>query len=878
MRNVTLTINGKTVICPTGTSLLDACTAQGVNIPTLCHHPQLKPFGACRLCIVEDNKSGRLFASCVTPVSQDMDIQTHSDRVLRHRRNIIRLMMAEHPESCLVCSKGNKCHLRMIAAQLGVGQSGLYPMHNYKGIEQANPFIIRDLTKCILCGKCIRADHELVAAGAIDYNHRGFEARPSTLFEQPLEKSECTFCGTCVSLCPTGALSMKNIRYVGTPQEEHESICGFCAAGCAISLGVTQGQVTEVTPSSQKGTVNGVTLCVRGHFAHDYLQSKNRLSAPMIKKDGEWVEVSWKEAIHTLAQNLLDVKKEHGSRTIGFMGSSKCTNEENYLFQKIARSVLETNNIDNGGHLFGLPLAARLDQRLGGRFRARPLSGLEQAQAIFVIGANPGNSVPVAGYHIKRAAQNGTPVIVADPLPSDLNRFSALSLNITPGRDLDMINAISALLIEKKAYDASYMAEHTQGFSFYKAGLGSLDFQRAARVTGLKPELMEKIAEILAGKKIAFVVGQGVLQQPKGAETLDAVVNLALITGSLENGSSGVYLLHRENNQVGALDMGCVPDGLPGRSSLSDENARKTWGSAWASKMSPDPGLSLVPMIREADKGNLKALYIMGENPARSLPDPGQVKNALEKVDFLVVQDVLMTETAQLAHMILPGAAFAEKAGSFTNMEGRIQSFAPALPLPGSARPDWEILAMLADKLGMEPRYSEVRDIQKEIARLVPGYGENFLRGPVSWVGDATQDGQPMAFTTPICWDGQDQPAGFGFIAIAGSVRLHLGSGTRTSQSPRIITWDGQVSIEMSPVDAASLGIENGDPVTVVSQAGRLNGQAKLVFGISEGLIRVPAGVRGHALAGLMDFPKAPGAIYCGQKSFPVNVEKSNAT
>ncbi|MBI9076565.1 MAG: molybdopterin-dependent oxidoreductase [Desulfatibacillum sp.] len=878
MRNVTLTINGKTVRCPTGTSLLDACTAQGIKIPTLCHHPQLKPFGACRLCIVEDKKSGRIFASCVTPASQDMDIQTHSDRVLRHRRNIIRLMMAEHPESCLVCSKGNHCQLRMIAAQLGVGQTRLYPMHNYNGIEQANPFIVRDLTKCILCGKCIRADHELVAAGAIDYNHRGFEARPSTLFEQPLEKSECTFCGTCVSLCPTGALSMKNVRYVGTPQEEHESICGFCAAGCAIRLGVTDGQVTEVTPSPQNGTVNGVTLCVRGHFAHDYLKSEQRLTAPMIKKDGEWVEISWKEAIDTLSQNLLTAKKEHGSRTIGFMGSSKCSNEENYLFQKIARTALETNNIDNGGHLYGLPLAARLDQRLGGRFRSRPLSGLEQAQAIFVIGANPGNSVPVAGYHIKRAAQNGTPLILADPLPTDLRRFASLRLDVIPGRDLDMVNAISAMLVEKKAYDASYMAEHTQGFSFFRAGLGSLDFQRAAKITGLKPEKLEQAATILAGKKIAFVVGQGVLQQPKGMETLDAIINMALITGSLDNGSSGIYLLHRENNQVGALDMGCVPNGLPGRDSLSDENARKTWGCAWASKISPDPGLSLVQMIREADKGNLKALYIMGENPARSLPNPPLVKSALETVDFVVVQDVLMTETAQLAHMILPGAAFAEKQGAFTNMEGRIQPFHPVLPLPGSARPDWEILGMLAHKLGMEPRYSEIGDLQKEMARLILPYGETILNAKVSWVGDAVQNGDPMALTTPVCWDGEDPSAGYAFTAVTGSVRLHLGSGTRTSQSPRVRAWDGQVSIEMSQTDAASLGIENGDPVTVVSKTGRMQGAARLVHGIAEGLVRVPAGVEGHALAGLLDIPQTPGAIYCGQKSFPVNVEKSNET
>ena len=278
MESIVLTINGQKVTCPSGASILTAAEQNGIKIPTLCYHPDLKPYGACRVCLVEDEKTGRLMASCVTPAAQDMTVLTDTPRILKHRRNIIRLMMAEHPESCIVCSKGNRCELRKIAARLGVGESGLYPMPNYIPYEHLNPFIIRDLSKCILCGKCIRADHELVVTGAIEYNHRGFHSRPATFNEKPLEDSNCTFCGTCVSICPTGALSVKNLTYVGTPEKEVDSICGFCGAGCSLTMGVAGRKIVEVNPSKSRTSVNGATLCMRGHFANDFINSKEGLT------------------------------------------------------------------------------------------------------------------------------------------------------------------------------------------------------------------------------------------------------------------------------------------------------------------------------------------------------------------------------------------------------------------------------------------------------------------------------------------------------------------------------------------------------------------------------------------------------------------------
>lgn len=453
LENITLTINGINISCPPGTTVLEAAEKNGIKIPRLCSHHDLEPIGACRLCLVEDEKSERLMASCVMPVSPNMTILTESARIKKHRRNIVRLMMAEHPESCIVCNKGNRCQLRQVATQLGLGESDLYPMPNYKPLEHANSFITRDLSKCILCGKCIRADHELVWAGAIDYNFRGFKSRPFTVHDVALEHSGCTFCGTCVSICPTGALAPKNTRHAGSPERESLSICGFCGVGCSLYMGVLDNQIVDTNPSHLENSVNGATLCVRGHFAHDFLNVEERLTQPMIRSEDEWVAASWDEALDRIASRFGDIKKNFGPQSIGFFGSSKCTNEENYLLQKIARTLLETNNVDNGGSLFGRSALSMVDTRIGGGWRVRPLSNLEKAESILVIGANPGHSAPVVSYYLKRAAKKGVPLIVVDPRKTDLVPFSNCWLRIFPERDVELINCLAALLWKQFGHD-----------------------------------------------------------------------------------------------------------------------------------------------------------------------------------------------------------------------------------------------------------------------------------------------------------------------------------------------------------------------------------------------------------------------------------------
>ena len=874
MTNITLSINGNNITCPAGTSILEAAEQHGIKIPRLCYHSALKPFGACRLCLVEDEKTDRLMAACVTPTVQDMTIRTESPRIKKHRRNIVRLMIAEHPESCVVCSKGNRCQLRQIAAQLGIGDTGLYPMTNYKTLEQANPFIIRDLSKCILCGKCIRADHELAVVGAIDYNHRGFKSRPATAYDLGLEQSDCTFCGTCVSMCPTGALAAQNTCYVGTPEKESYTFCGFCGVGCSLAMGVADKQIVEVNPSHLRGTVNGATLCVRGHFGHDFLNASERLINPLIRKNGELISVSWDEALAVTANRLVEIKQKNGPQSVALLGSSKCTNEENYLFQKIARVILETNNIDNSGYASGRHILSLIDERTDGGCRIHPLAGLEKAEAVLVLGANPDQSAPVVSYYLKRAAKKGTPLIVADPRQTDLVKFSSIWLRVSPYRDLELVNGLAALLYLKKAHDLNFIDRFTKDFSLYCDGLSSLDIERICRIADIDMGTLEETAELLKGKKIAILVGHGILQQQYGMQSMDALLNLLLMTGSLGHEHSGPYILVKENNQVGAWDMGAVPDALPGRQYLHDDSARKQWERAWQTRISPDQGLDIIRMIEEAEKSNLKALYIMGENPLRSLPQPDRVRKALENLDFIVVQDILTNETAEIADVVLPGASFSEKSGSFTNMEGRIQSFDPVVPPPCDAKPDWEILALLAAKMGYSTLYDSVEKVKNEISRLVPMYADLGGGNDVCWVADGKIGRIP--FSPLISIEDEHPDDVYPFTAIIGSLRYQLGSGTRTSYSDRISGFGLKGDIEIFPEDGAKLDLRDGDIARVSSQHGFLEREIRLEEGLKPGLIFVPTAFNSNDAMKLTGLSPLGESESDGWKTCQVRLEKSS--
>jgi formate dehydrogenase alpha subunit len=880
---ISITIDGRNINCTPGTSILDAASENGIKIPTLCHHPHLKPIGACRLCLVEDEKSGRIMASCVTPASPDMTILTDSPTIKRYRTNIISLMIANHPESCILCNQGNRCELRRIAAELGVGEIGLYPMPHYIGLEEANPFIIRDLSKCILCGKCIRSDHELVAVGAIEYNLRGFRSRPSTVHEAPLEQSSCTFCGTCVSMCPTGALLAKNTQHVGSPQIESSTICGFCGVGCSLVMGSVDGLVMDVNPSHQDDTVNRSTLCVRGHFAHDFLNVSERLTVPLIRKEGELSPTTWDEALEVIAERLLSIKKQNGPQSLGFLGSSKCTVEENYLFQKMARVIAGTNNVDNGSYCSGRTMISHIDERLDGGARVNPLDGLEKAEIIFVIGANPTQSAPVVAYSIKRATrQKGVPLIVADPRKTDLTPFSSLWLPLATQSDCELIQGIAALLFKRKSYDIDFINRFTEGFDSYRSSLSSIDLERVYRVTGLDNETMERAVDLIEGRKMAFVVGQGILQQRYGTYSMDALLNLALMTGSLGGDGKGLYLLSKENNQFGAWDMGAVPDYLPGGQSVQNDSIRKYWEQHWEVNLSPDPGLNTVRMIEEAEKGNMRALYIMGENPLRSLPQPERINKALSKLELLVVQDILTNETVDIADVVLPGAAFSEKDGSFTNLEGRVQCFEPVVSPPGEAKTDWEILDLLFTSMGSSRAYSSLQKIREEISQLVPMYRDLEHHEEAFWIRETSKrrlfhpsgEGDPIPFAPVISTEERRGDESYPFKAILGSLRYHLGSGTRTGYSARIKDFALRGGAEISPEDGVRLNLKDGDKIKISSPHGTISREVALTEDLSPGIIFIPIAFQNNDARHLVELSQIGEMDSSGSKECFVKIEK----
>jgi formate dehydrogenase alpha subunit len=887
LETIALTIDGRKIICPAGTSILEAAEQNDIRIPKLCHHPDLKPFGACRMCLVEDKKTGRLMASCVTPAAPEMVVQTTNERITQHRRNIARLMIAEHPESCIVCSKGNRCQLRWVAARLGVGETDLYHMPNYKPYEEANPFIIRDLSKCILCGKCIRADHELVAVGAIDYNLRGFSSRPATAHELGLEQSSCTFCGTCVSMCPTGALSAKNSQYVGSPEKEAVSICGFCSVGCSLAMGAAGERIVDVNPAQLPGSVNKATLCVRGHFAHDFLNSPQRLISPLGRKIGETetdqlVPLTWDDALGRISKRLLEIKSENGPQSIAFLGSSKCSNEENYLFGKIARSIIGTNNIDNGGYIYGQPLLKVLDEKTAGGYRLSRLADLEKAEAILVLGADPNHSVPVVSYYLKKAARKGIPLILADPRRTELAAFASIWLAIRPQSDLELINGLAALLHEHKAYDSSFVDRYTEGFSLFRYGLSSLDMDRISSLTNLDTTAINETVSLLKQKKVAIVIGHGIIQQQNALHTLGAILNLALMTGSLGSTGAGLFVLARESNQSGAIDMGSAPDCLPGRQPLDDEAARKNWETLWKTNISPDPGLNLVRMIEAAEKGSLKALYIMGENPLRALPESERVRKALAKLEFLVVQDILNNETARVADVVLPGAAISEKQGSITNLEGRIQTFHPVVSPPGKARPDWQILDLLAAELSGSDAYGSIEKVRDEIRQLVPAYGS--LNGQnQGWLqptnGLALYKAQGaddlISFYPVVSTEDEPDDRNYPLIAIIGSLRYQLGSGTRTHASGRIQGFDLAGQVEISLQDSAALDLKDDDTVTVTSASGSVTREIRIDQSLGAGQIFVPTGYNGNDAMNLLALSDITQPGSPGWKTVRVKIKKA---
>jgi formate dehydrogenase alpha subunit len=895
LQPITITLDGREVSGYPGMTILELAKESGVEIPTLCHDNHLPPAGACRVCLVENEQSGALLASCVTPIASGMVINTHSPRVIERRKIIVKLMLTSHPDSCLVCDKGNRCQLRQIASDLGIGLVELQRIPQMASIEEVNPFLERDLSKCILCAKCIRACQELVVEGAIDYFQRGFTTIPATLNNSPLESSECTFCGTCVALCPTGALTEKEKAYRGTTQTVVQTTCPFCGCGCNIGLEAKGGHVVRVMPGKES-SVNKGTLCVRGSYGCYFVHSPDRLLKPLVKKDNTFEEASWEEALEQVATGLKRVKGERGSGSLAVLGSSKCTNEDNYVLQRFARCVLGTNNIDNGSCLYNPATRTGLGSSIGFPGTTNYLGALGQSEVIIVIGANPASSAPAVGYAIKRAVkQQGAKLLLIDPRSTKLSLFAHLWLRPKVGTDMALLNSLAKVIIDEGLLDEEFVARRTDNFEAFDESLKKYTLEYVEKTTGVTGQEIRAVARLYAkASRAAIVYGTGITQHTTGTDGVKALANLALLTGNIGRKGGGIYALQRENNGQGACDMGTLPKFLPGYQSVADAQARGKFEERWGVSLPSEAGLTALEIMEQANKGKIRGMYIVGENPVLSFPHSRLVTKALASLDFLVVQDMFLTETAKLANVVLPAASFAEREGTFTNFEGRVQRVQKAIAPLGESLPDWEIILRLADKMGSPMPYSSLQQVMDEVVgccqlsaySLYEGGGyvgveaKSLYQAETSsyWgVGRIHGDQFPEGFARfcPVEYvPAAKAKKGYPFTLLTGTIFNHFGTGSRSSKSARLNKFSPEAFVEICESDARKLALTDGEKVKVISAVGEVTTMVKITDTLRDGMLFMPVSFPETPVNELFDIVLNPETKAPSLKACSVKIEK----
>ena len=849
MSDVSLSIDGTRVSAPRGTTILEAAKAIiGVDIPHLCYEERLSPISACRLCLVEVEGMERLVAACSHPVAEGMRVKTNSERVREARRVVLELILSDHPLDCLTCEKSGSCRLENYAYDLEIPSSRFKGEKSHYAVDESNPFIERDPDKCILCGRCVAVCSEVQMCFALDFAERGFETRISTGLDRPLPKTSCTFCGSCIQVCPVGALTEKERRFKGREWELEKvsTICPYCGCGCPITLNIKNGRIVTVT-SDPQGYVNEGWLCPKGKFGFDFVHSPDRLKHPLVRKRGELKEVSWDEALEFVAEKLRKIRERYGSESIAGLSSAKCTNEENYLFQKFMRAVLGTNNVDHCARLCHASTVAGLARAFGSGAMTNSMGEIKNADCILITGSNTSETHPIIALKIKEAVRkNGARLIVADPRKIEMTKFSHLHLRQKPGTDVALFNGMMNVIISEGLHDKEFILRRSEGFEKLKEMVGRYTPDYAEGISGVPARDIISAARMYArADRASIIFAMGITQHTTGTDNVLSLANLAMLTGNVGKESSGVNPLRGQNNVQGACDMGALPNVYPGYQSVSEERIRKKFEHMWGVDLPPKAGLTVVEMIHAAEEAKVRAMYIMGENPFLSDPNSNLTRKALKRLDFLVVQDIFPTETSEYADVILPAASFAEKEGTFTNTERRVQRVRKALEAPGEARADWQIICNLAVKLGYPMKYSSPARIMDEIASLTPIYGgiacERLDEGGLQWPcpnrdhpgtkflhQDRFTRGLGKFHPTPYREPAELPDEEYPLILSTGRVLFHWHTGTMTRRVKGLEEIYPQALLEIHPQDAKKLSLKDADLVRVISRRGEVVSRVKV--------------------------------------------------
>ncbi len=874
---VTLTIDGKKVTVKKLSTILDAAKKLDIPIPTLCHHPELSPFGGCRLCIVEVKDVARPVIACTTLVKEGMEIITTSPNLEKLRKTTLELLLSDHPNDCMLCERAGDCTLQELAYFYGIMENRFGGERRIYEKRDGNPFIERDIEKCILCGQCVRTCDEIQGVGAIDFAYRGLKTKICPPFEKDLD---CEFCGQCVEVCPTGALTGKMWAHKGRQKDikEVDTVCPYCGCGCNITLHVRQNEVIRVT--SKKDKWNEGWLCVKGRFGYSFINSPDRLTKPLIRiepKDKSKVksqkskvselqtpnsklfrEASWDDALDYISAKMKEIKERHGADSIAGLSSARCTTEENYLFQKFMRAAVGTNNVDHCARLCHAPTVASLATIFGSGAMTNSIREIEGMEVIFVIGSNTKETHPVIANRMLKALRKGTKLIVADPRRVPLVRFSEIFLRLKPGTDVALLNGMAHVILKEGLHNDEFINERTEGFDEWKKSIETFTPQNASKITGIPEEEIIKAAKLYGGsRKAGIFYAMGITQHTHGTDNVNAVANLALLTGNIGREHTGISPLRGQNNVQGACDAGCLPNVYPGYQRVDIPMVKKKFEDAWGVQLSDKEGLELTEMVESAFKGELKALYILGENPMLTDPNIEHTRKALKKLEFIVVQDIFFTETAALADVVLPATCFAEKNGTFINTERKVQLVRKAVEPPGDAKEDSWIIAELSNRIGYPMKYSSVEEISEELGSVWPAlsgisysrirthgihwpcptkdhpgteylYKAGFPRGKVSFT--------PVKYVPPAEVADSDYP----FILTTGRNLFQYHGGSMTRRVAPIEKHAGEPYVEINTEDAKKAKIKDGEKIKVSSRRGQIEIKARVTDRISSGVLFIP--------------------------------------
>ena len=867
---VTLEIDGVAVTVPAGTSVMRASVEAGINVPKLCATDSLEPFGSCRLCLVEIEKDGRKMkgypASCTTPCEPGMKVQTQTPKLAEIRRGVMELYISDHPLDCLTCPTNGNCELQDMAGVVGLREVRYgYEGENHTTMkkDESNPYFTYDPSKCIVCNRCVRACEETQGTFALTINGRGFESRVSAGQMEAFMESECVSCGACVEACPTATLTEKTVIMLGQAEHSKVTTCAYCGVGCSFKAEMKGNEVVRMVPYKD-GKANQGHSCVKGRFAWGYATHKDRILNPMIRKsiNDPWREVSWEEALSYAASEFRRIQAKHGKDSIGGITSSRCTNEETYLVQKLVRAAFGNNNVDTCARVCHSPTGYGLKQTLGESAGTQTFESVMKSDVILIMGANPAAGHPVFASQIKRRVRQGARLIVIDPRTTEMVKSPHIQadyhLKLRPGTNTAIITALAHVILSEGLQNESYIQERCdlQSYKDWKEFVLREDNspEAMAAITGVPADIIRGAARLYAtGGNAAIYYGLGVTEHAQGSTTVMGIANLAMCTGNVGREGVGVNPLRGQNNVQGSCDMGSFPHELPGYRHISDSTVRGQFEQAWGVTLNPEPGLRIPNMFDAALDGSFKGLYCEGEDIVQSDPNTQHVAAALQAMECIVVQDLFLNETAKYAHVFLPGSSFLEKDGTFTNAERRISRVRKVMP-PKAGKSDWEVTVALAEALGYPMPYNHPSEIMDEIAALTPSFhGVSYDKleklGSIQWpCNESAPDGTPIMhvgsfirgkgkfINTQYFATDEKVTQRYPLILTTGRIlsQYNVGAQTRRTENSQ---WHSEDRLEIHPHDAEDRGIREGDWVGVESRAGQTVLRATVTEKVQPGVV-----------------------------------------